>query len=308
MLVEHTQAEPYKEPSANPALARAILHTLHYADLFDFPMTLAELTRYLIECRASEADVTRELGENPALRAAIRSSDGYYYLAGREHLLAVRRERAAASAALWRRAHRYARLVQWLPFVRMVAVTGALAMDNVGQRVDIDLLIVAVPGRIWICRRFLIMAVRLARLLGDELCPNYVVDTQHLRQAQQDLYTAHELLQMVPLAGYGWYERILASNRWAQPYLPNATARPAPRTSGSASLWRRGQALAERLLRLPICTPWERGELRRMQHKLTTPRTPNAEIVFTPYQCKGHLGAYRATVLDRFTQRVMRDA
>ena len=77
MLVEHAQAEPYKEPSANPVLARAILHTLHYADLFDFPMTLAELTRYLIECRASEADVTRELAENPALRTAVRSSGGY---------------------------------------------------------------------------------------------------------------------------------------------------------------------------------------------------------------------------------------
>jgi predicted nucleotidyltransferase len=60
-------------------------------------------------------------------------------------------------------------MVQWLPFVRMVAVTGALAKDNVGQRVDIDLLIVAAPGRIWVCRRFLILAVRVARLLGDEL-------------------------------------------------------------------------------------------------------------------------------------------
>ena len=304
MLAEHAHAEPSEGFGANPALARAILHTLHYADLFDFPMTLSELTRYLIECRAGEEEVARELAANPSLRAAVEHSGDYYHLTGRGGLVAVRRERATASAALWRRAHRYVRLVQWLPFVRMAAVTGALAMDNVGQRVDIDLLIVAMPGRIWVCRRFLIMAVRLARLLGDELCPNYVVDTAHLRQAQQDLYTAHELVQMVPLAGYGWYERMLALNTWARPYLPNATARPAPPAPGPARLRRGLQALAERILRLPICTPWERWELRRMQHKLTTHSAPDGEIVFTRYQCKGHLGAYRATVLDRFTQRI----
>lgn len=304
MLAEHAYAEPHKGFRANPTLARAILHTLHYADLFDFPMTLAELTRYLIERPATEAEVARELDENPALRAAVTHADAYYYLAGHDDRLAVRRDRAAASAALWRRAYRYAQVVQWLPFVRMVAVTGALAMDNVGQRVDIDLLIVATPGRIWICRRLLILAVRLACVLGDELCPNYIVDTAHLQMTQRDLYTAHELVQMVPLAGYAWYARILAANRWATPYLPNATPRPAPARVGPARLRRGLQRVAERVLRLPLCAAWERGELARMQRKLAASHSTNSEIVFTPTQCKGHLGAYRATVLDRFTQRI----
>jgi hypothetical protein len=127
--------------------------------------------------------------------------------------------------------------------------------------------------------------------------------------AQQDLYTAHELFQMVPLAGYAWYARILAANRWAAPYLPNATPRPAPPRPSSPSPWRRVQALAERGLRAPLCAAWERWELGRMQRKLVASRSTNPEIVFTPYQCKGHLGAYRATVLDRFAQRVAaRDA
>jgi hypothetical protein len=267
-------------------------------------MTLAELTRYLIECPASEAEVARDLAENPALQAAVTHRGDYYDLAGRDGLPAVRRERAAESAALWRRAHRYAQWVQRLPFVRMVAVTGALAMDNVGQRVDIDLLIVAAPGRIWVCRRLLILAVRVVRLLGDELCPNYIVDTGHLQMAQRDLYTAHELFQMVPLAGYAWYARILAANDWAAPYLPNAVARPAPSAGDSPRPRPRLQTLAERLLRLPLWAVWERWELGRMQRKLAASRSTNAEIVLTPYQCKGLVGAYRATVLDRFTQRI----
>jgi hypothetical protein len=58
------------------------------------------------------------------------------------------------------------------------------------------------------------------------------------------------------------------------------------------------------VLRLPLCAAWERWELGRMQRKLAASRSTNPEIVFTPTQCKGHLGAYRATVLDRFTQRI----
>jgi hypothetical protein len=287
----------------DPGLAQAILQTLHYADLFDFPMTLAEIQRYVIGCRADAAAETHELAHNPALRDRVEQTGTLYYLAGRGGLIAVRQERAAASVALWRRARHYIALLRWLPFVRMVAVTGALAMDNVGQRVDIDLLVAAAPGRVWICRRFLILGVRVVRLLGDELCPNYVVDVRHLEQTQQDLYIAHELLQMVPLAGYALYRAMLQANPWAGRYLPNATPRSAPPPGRGTRLARGLQALVEAPLRLPLFGGWERAELARLQRQLAASRSANAEIVFSPTQCKGHLGAYRASVLDRFTQR-----
>jgi hypothetical protein len=304
MLAEQEHTWYAGEFVPDPALAGAILQTLHYADLFDFPMTLDEITRYLIGVRADPTTVGRELARNPTLQAAVGLAEGFYYLAGREGLISVRRARDAVSAALWRRTHRYVRLLQWFPFVRMVAITGALAMDNVGQRVDIDLLIAAAPGRVWICRRFVIMGVRLARLFGDELCPNYIVDTRHLQMGQQDLYTAHELVQMVPLAGYALYRRMLAANHWADAHLPNAGPRPAPQPGRLARLWRGLQALVEAPLSLPLFAAWERAELGRMQQKLIASRSTNPEIVFTAVQCKGHLGAYRATVLDRFAQRV----
>ena len=85
-------------------------------------------------------------------------------LQGREDLLKVRHEREQASSRLWGRARVRARWVARTPFVHMVAVTGALSMDNIFGKPDIDLLVVASPGRVWICRRLLILQVRLARL------------------------------------------------------------------------------------------------------------------------------------------------
>src|SRR4051794_5891166 len=149
MLAEQESGEYMEGAAGVSALAHAILQTLHYADLFDFPMTLDEITRYLIGRRAAPETVGRELACNPALQAAVGLAQGYYYLAGRAGLIAVRRERDAVSAALWRRTRRYVRVLQWFPFVRMVAITGALAMDNVGEWIDIDLLIAAAPGRVW---------------------------------------------------------------------------------------------------------------------------------------------------------------
>src|SRR5436305_8130857 len=147
MLAEQESGEYMGGAAGASALARAILQTLYYADLFDFPMTLDEITRYLIGAPVAGPVVARALAEDPALQAAVESAEDFYFLAGRGGLVAVRRARDAVSAALWQRTRRYIGVLQWFPFVRMVSITGALAMDNVGQRVDIDLLIAATPGR-----------------------------------------------------------------------------------------------------------------------------------------------------------------
>ena len=121
-------------------------------------------------------------------------------LAGREPLAEVRRRRevaartVAGSPAVRRGGRR-------LPWVRMVAVTGALAMDNVDEGADIDLLIVTEPGRVWLCRFFIIQQVRLFRLRGIEMCPNWMLSAERSRSRRRDLHSARELTQMVPLVG-----------------------------------------------------------------------------------------------------------
>ena len=70
-------------------------------------------------------------------------------------------------------------------------------------------------------RALAIGLVRLARVTGLELCPNYLLTTRALAVAPHDLYTAHELLQIVPLSGLETYRQLLATNAWAAHWLPN---------------------------------------------------------------------------------------
>src|SRR5689334_8725124 len=104
-------------PNDLSALQRAILHTASYADIFDYPLTLPQIHRYLTGLSASLEAVEQ------ALPGVLQPSGAYYSLLGREALASTRQRREQTAAKLWPLAVRFGRWIARLPFVRMVAVT-----------------------------------------------------------------------------------------------------------------------------------------------------------------------------------------
>jgi len=288
------------DSSTEPASAAdTILAALAYSDLFDYPLSLDELHKYQVGTRFSRREL-EECLRGSAIRPQIASEAGYYCLRGREEVFAMRAERQAASRKVWRRAALYSRWMARLPFVRMVAVTGALAVSNISTRPDIDLLIVAQPGRVWICRRLLIVLVRLARAAGDDVCPNYVIAQTNLDIDQRDFFTAHELAQMVPMSGRRVYRDMLRANLWALTYLPCGFASvPGRPSSARVGSLREG---VERLMETGVFDAWERWEMRRLRSKLRRQVGPAAEVICSPVQCKGHTSLHRRSVTVRFAE------
>ncbi|MCL4256147.1 MAG: hypothetical protein KJ043_20485, partial [Anaerolineae bacterium] len=70
----------------------AILQTVAYADIFDYPMTNAEIHRYLIGREASLDDVT--LAITRLFGRYLADCDGYICLLGREKIVETRLRRA----------------------------------------------------------------------------------------------------------------------------------------------------------------------------------------------------------------------
>jgi hypothetical protein len=276
------------------------VQTVAYADVFDYPMTIDEIHRYLVGVRASRGDI-REMLNTPPPKALARSGR-YFTLAGRENAVGIRRARAALAAEYWRRALRYGHEMSRLPFVRMVAVTGALAMDNVADG-DIDFLIVTEPGRLWLCRAMVVSLVRFAGLKGTELCPNYFLSERALVLTERNLFTAHELAQMVPLAGLHTYEQLRCLNRWTDTFLPNAAGAPrritaVEQTPGPT------RRIVEGTLRSRICAPLEHWEMKRKIRKLGTRGNGHVEAAFGPDWCKGHFGDHGHVTLSRYEARL----
>src|SRR5215207_9589054 len=177
-------------------LLHSVLQTLVYADIFDYPLTAQEVYRYLTSGGASAEEVAGVLSNKTFF---TRVGD-YFTLHGREKIVETRKRRATIAAQLWPKAVRYGRIIARLPFVRMITVTGSLAMNNTQEEQDIDYMIVTAPGHLWTCRALSLLVARWAELEGVKLCPNYLVTTNALAFKERSLYVAHELTQMVPLS------------------------------------------------------------------------------------------------------------
>jgi hypothetical protein len=278
---------PLSTPESDIALVDAISRTISYADRFDQAISGLDVIRYL-DIPARGEDVLRTLADRSG--GPWLSSDGLYYLPGRFHLVACTLQKAARAKSAWLSARRWAALMAHVPFVRMIAVTGSLAMSNMRPGADIDYLVVTAPRRVWLTRLFLIAIVRLARIFRQDLCPNYLLSTRSVLIEERTLFTARELAQMVPLYGVAFYRQMMSLNSWALKYLPAAgTPPPAPPEVSPGVLARSLKRLLEAVL---FTHPVDRLESWEMKRKIARLRLlPGAEapsVVLTPEQCKGH--------------------
>jgi len=283
----------------------AVLETVLYSDLFDYPLTRAEIRHYLIGLKTDAATIAACLDAPCHLNDCLRQIDGYVVARHREALVDRRRARRAPSARLWSRAQRFARLLAATPFVRLVGVTGALAMDNSADGDDIDVMIVAANGRVWSVRAFAIALVYVGKLFGDTLCPNYIVTENALALETRDLFTAHEFAQMVPLYGLDVYDRMRRANAWVYEYLPNAcTPLRVGREIRIGPIARALKRIGEWLLGGRIGDALERWEMHRKQRKFASMITPESNAILDRDHVKGHFNDYGPPVKRLYVERL----
>src|SRR5690606_24954809 len=88
---------------------------------------------------------------------------------------------------------------------------------------DLDYFLVTQSGRVWMARAFAVLLVRVFKLRGVVICPNFVLAQDALAQARQDLYTAHEVSQVVTVYDNAdIYARFRRENGWVLAHMPNA--------------------------------------------------------------------------------------
>jgi hypothetical protein len=281
------------------SLRTAIQKTVAYADVFDYPLTAAEIHRYLAGMSVSAQGVIASLGKGDMVPRFLSQRHGFFTLPGREEIVTVRQERGAVAGQLWHHALRYGRMAERLPFVRMVAVTGSLAMDNPDGGADIDILVVAKNDRLWLCRAFIILLVRLAARSGVGLCPNYFLAERALDFPEHNLYAAHEVAQMIPLSGLGIYQEMRRINRWVESFLPNA-AGPPQRTVPASGGTRVSRTLAELPWRGFIGGRLEQWEMRRKLRKFQAAAGGSRESSFSADWCKGHFEAHHERIIASY--------
>jgi glycosyltransferase involved in cell wall biosynthesis len=281
----------------------SILATVVYADLFDAPISVEEVARTCLGARLSPADVRDRVSATPLCDLLTLDGAGMLTLRGREPLVALRDDGIRRTAELLERHQTVMGALASLPFVRMLALSGGTAHKNARGGDDIDLFVVATAGRAYTAYTMLFLASTLTRRRGI-LCPNYLVDENHLRIAyHHDLFTAHQAISLVPIAGLDTFDAFVRANEaWVRAIYPSYEPRPPGKTLRPSLL----QRLAESLLRAPLGDEIERllsiGWRLHLGRRATS--APRPDLVLDPGILKLHLSDHRRRVLQTFAGRL----
>jgi hypothetical protein len=277
-------------------LNNAILKTLSYSDVFDHPLTVKEVHHFLGTPASLEqvAACLRKIEQ-------VESEDGYYFLTGRGAIVQIRKEREASSQRAYERAKGYGHILGRLPFVRMVALTGSLAMRNCDQTGDYDYMLVTSRGRVWTARLFSMVLNKFANLLGETLCPNLIVSESMLEWKQQNLYYAREIAQMTPLSGKDVYNTLRVVNKWVEDYLPNCSINQAIAGAENSSVL---QTMGETLLGGFLGDQLESWEMNRKIRKFSKHAGFGIETNFNAEICQGNFDHHGMWTLQRYEERL----
>ncbi|HEX8040482.1 MAG TPA: hypothetical protein VF490_15090 [Chryseosolibacter sp.] len=203
------------------ALALQVVKSLAYFDIFNYPLTSQEVFNYLPANGTAQEDVARCLDELAEKKLVFRFGDFYSLRDDEQNVRRRIRGNRQAERGL-KVARKQASLIARFPYVTAVMASGSLSKGYMDEKSDLDFFIVTEPNGLWIARTLMVLYKRIFLFNSHKtFCVNYFVDTKHLEIEEKNLFTAIELVTLIPLYNRACYEDLLASNAWLRDYLPN---------------------------------------------------------------------------------------
>lgn len=140
-------------------LSSAILKTIAFFDILDYPLEAEECHTYLYgyEGKTTLEAVRETLKTDPR----IGEKDGLFFLKGREHLVTRRMDCDRIKKKLWKKVEQWKWIFRFIPFIREVYVCNSLALGNIHEESDIDLFFVTAKNRLFLARFFTVFFFQL---------------------------------------------------------------------------------------------------------------------------------------------------
>ncbi|MBU1024001.1 class I SAM-dependent methyltransferase, partial [bacterium] len=204
-----------------------ILTVVAYADLFDYPLTIAEIQRDIPENNIPQSRLEEILITNNRLTSILKNQNGMFCLKNRDHLVKLRRQNNHNTELLFEEHRGKIDTICRLPWVRAVALTGSVAFNNAQRDDDIDLFVIVKANRLWLVDLYNLFAIRIWRekILGKSksVCVNYIVDEAAIALKERDYFSSHQVVHMIPVYDEGVWKDFVDSNKWAFDFFPAAT-------------------------------------------------------------------------------------
>jgi hypothetical protein len=202
-------------------LEKKILKVLAYFDIFHYPVTVNEIRSFLPS--APDHDDLLAALERLCLLKAIYSQDEFYSLHDDYSVILQRRNDNRRAEILLKTAYRISSFLFQFPYVRGIGISGSLSKNVADENADIDFFVITKSNRLWIARTLMHIFKKVTFLLHKEhwFCMNYYVDEDALQISDKNIYTATEVVTLVPVCGNGVLKSFFEANNWTRAYFPN---------------------------------------------------------------------------------------
>lgn len=208
--------------SMQVSLERSVLKVLAYFDMFRYPL-LKEEVHFFLDHEVVLEDVEAALEQLIRARCVYRHGD--FFSLSHDRSLATRRIKGNLHASqLLITAYKVSSLLYRFPFVRGIGISGSLSKNFADEKADIDFFIITKANRLWIARTLMHLFKKLSFLARRQhwFCMNYYVDEEAMLIEERNVFTATELITLMPVAGNGTLDDFFHVNAWAFDYFPNA--------------------------------------------------------------------------------------
>jgi hypothetical protein len=126
-------------------------------------------------------------------------------------------------------ARHMAMILSRIPTIQCIGITGGLSVGNADPEDDIDFFIITTAGTVWITRFLATLYMEIvgqrrrpeSEEVANMICLNMYMNERAMGVKKQDIYTGHEILQMVPVINKNHcYEQFLSANVWVSYIFP----------------------------------------------------------------------------------------
>ncbi len=214
-------------------MKKAVLRTLAYFDLSDYPLTATEIKNWLYKYEVVDFFDLLLILEEMKNQHQVEEKYSFFYLPGREKIVEDRQRNLTISELKLKKAHRAAKFIRCVPFLRAIFVCNTVASGTAAMNSDIDFFIIAQHGRVWLVRFFSNIILRLFNLrtygnkISDKICLSFFIDDDNLNMDKlkacgNDIHFAYWSTQMLPIYDpNNYWKKFISANYWLKDYFPN---------------------------------------------------------------------------------------
>ncbi len=200
---------------------QSIIKALAYFDIFNYPLTQEEIYNFLdkpLEMEVVTATLFQLVEEK---RIFLLGS--FYSLQADAALRSRRIIGNHKAETLLKTAYRVGGFLYQFPFVRGIGISGSLSKNFADQDTDIDFFVITRTNRLWIARTLMHLFKKLTFITGHQhwYCMNYYIDEEAMLIGEQNIFTATELITLLPVCGNGTMDRFYGQNNWTAHFFPN---------------------------------------------------------------------------------------